>query len=141
VTACCNNVELWAAALIGFLGCLVYVYTKKLLVRFEIDDPLEITQKNGICGLFSIIAAGIFDKDDGFIRTGDSVFLFTQIRGSIFLICLGGFMSFIFFYTLKKLDKLRISPLFEILGVDFISTGANGENTLNQKKLGQFILQ
>ena len=95
--------------------------TKKLLIKFEIDDPLEITQKNGICGFFSIVACGVFDKDSGFIRTGDSSFLFVQIIGGLFLLCLAGVMSFIFFYTLKKLDKLRISPLFEILGIDFIA--------------------
>ena len=129
VSACCNNVELWAAAIIGLCGCLVYHTTKKLLIKFEIDDPLEITQKNGICGLFSIVACGVFDKDNGFIRTGNSSFFFVQIIGGLFLLCLGGIMSFIFFYTLKKLDKLRISPLFEILGIDFIAhESKNGED-------------
>ena len=56
------------------------------------------------------------------------------------MVFLGGVMAFIFFYTLKKLDKLRISPLFEILGVDFIAYGSkNGQSQLNQKKLGAFI--
>ena len=116
--------------------------TKKLLVKFEIDDPLEITQKNGICGFFSIVACGIFDKDSGFIRTGNSRFLVIQILGGFFLLCFGGIMSFIFFYTLKKLNKLRISPLFEILGVDFIEhESKNGQDQLNKMKLGAFILK
>ena len=43
ITACCNNIELWAAAVIGFFGCIIYHQTKRLLKRYEIDDPLDIT--------------------------------------------------------------------------------------------------
>lgn len=27
ITACCNNVELWSACMIGFFGCLIYLQT------------------------------------------------------------------------------------------------------------------
>ena len=63
VTAGADNIELWASAVIGLLGACIYLATKELLIRFEIDDPLNITQKHGICGLWSLLATGIFDKD------------------------------------------------------------------------------
>ena len=43
VTACCNNIQLYDAAIIGFVACLIYNSTKKALFRSEIDDPIEIT--------------------------------------------------------------------------------------------------
>lgn len=43
VTAGADNVELWASAVIGLLGACIYLATKELLIRFEIDDPLNIT--------------------------------------------------------------------------------------------------
>jgi ammonia channel protein AmtB len=70
VTAAADNVELWASAVIGLLAGCIYLATKELLIRFEIDDPLDITQKHGICGIWSLLATGIFDKEKGFVMTG-----------------------------------------------------------------------
>ena len=75
ITAAADNVELWASAVIGFVAACIYLATKELLIRYEIDDPLDITQKHGICGLWSLLATGIFDKDKGFLRTGLGSFL------------------------------------------------------------------
>ena len=70
VTASCNNITLWAACLIGCTGSVIYVQTKKLVSRYEIDDPLDITQVHGFCGIWSVIAVGIFDIEKGFFYTG-----------------------------------------------------------------------
>jgi len=43
VTASCNNIQLWAAAVTGVMGSVVYAQTKKIISRFEIDDPLDIS--------------------------------------------------------------------------------------------------
>jgi|TARA_B110000285_G_C15042951_1_gene572776 ammonium transporter, Amt family len=64
------NVDLWAASLIGLTGSGIYSFTKKLFIRFEIDDPLDNAHIHGFCGIWSIFAVGIFDKDRGFIYTG-----------------------------------------------------------------------
>lgn len=61
VTACCDNIELWAAAIIGIIGSLIYTQTKKLVSKFEIDDPLDISEVHGFCGMWAILAVGIFD--------------------------------------------------------------------------------
>ena len=41
ITAPCNNVQMWAAAIIGIVGCIVYILSSKLLNRLKIDDPIE----------------------------------------------------------------------------------------------------
>ena len=70
VTSSSSNIELWAACLIGLIGSMIYTSTKKLIVRAEIDDPLDISEVHGFCGIWSIIALGIFDMDKGVIYTG-----------------------------------------------------------------------
>tara|TARA_B110000285_G_C15055808_1_gene579492 strand:+ start:796 stop:945 length:150 start_codon:yes stop_codon:yes gene_type:complete len=41
-----------------------------IIERFEIDDPLDITEVHGFCGIWSVISVGIFDIDKGFLYTG-----------------------------------------------------------------------
>lgn len=72
VTSSCNNIELYAAGIIGSVGGLIYIQTKKIVQRFEIDDPLDISEVHGFCGIWSVIAVGIFDKDKGFFSTGNA---------------------------------------------------------------------
>ena len=127
ITACCNNIELWAAAVIGFFACIIYHQTKRLLKRYEIDDPLDITQVHGICGFFAIVACGIFDIDRGFLRTGNASFLIVQLIGAACLALWSGTMSFLFFFVLKTVGRLRIFGLFEVLGVDFMVHGTQNQ--------------
>ena len=70
ITASCNNVEMWAAALIGTIGCLVYLGSTRLLYKFKIDDPIEAAQIHGFNGFWGCIAVGIFDIDVGLIYSG-----------------------------------------------------------------------
>ena len=41
ITAPCNNVEPWAACIIGIIGCFVYIASSILMNKFKIDDPIE----------------------------------------------------------------------------------------------------
>lgn len=70
ITASAANIDLWSAALIGIIGSVIYTSTRKLVMRFEIDDPLDISEIHGFCGIWSILAVGIFDKDFGLLYKG-----------------------------------------------------------------------
>ena len=70
VTASAHNIDLWSASLIGLTGSLIYTSTRKLINRFEIDDPLDISEIHGFCGIWSVIAVGIYDKDVGLLYKG-----------------------------------------------------------------------
>jgi len=61
VTASCNNVELWASAVIGMIGCIIYLISDKILKRMQIDDPIEASQIHGFCGYWGCLAVGVFD--------------------------------------------------------------------------------
>ena len=49
---------------------MIYTTTKRVIVRNEIDDPLDISEVHGFCGIWSILAIGIFDLEKGMIYTG-----------------------------------------------------------------------
>lgn len=70
VTASCNNIDLWAAACIGVIGAVVYSQSRKVRWRFEIDDPLDVSEVHGFCGVWAVVAVGLFDRDEGFFYTG-----------------------------------------------------------------------
>ena len=65
VSGAANNVETWAAFNIGFVGSIVHSSVSLILIRFNIDDPLEGVAVHGACGLWGIIAVGIFDHENG----------------------------------------------------------------------------
>lgn len=72
VTAACKNIDLWAAAVIGIIGSQIYIQTHKLISRYEIDDPLDVSEVHGFCGIWAIISPGIFDRDKGLFYSGKS---------------------------------------------------------------------
>ena len=113
------NVELWGAALIGVIGSTIYQSLRKLFQRFEIDDPLDNSIIHGFCGIWSIFAVGLFDKEVGLLSTGQIAQLAIQVLGLLSYSFWSLILSFVFFYSLKLNDRLRIDPLYEIIGMDF----------------------
>ena len=72
ITASCNNVELDAAIAIGWSSALVYLLSKKAMVRWKIDDPIEASQIHGFTGVWGLIVVGLFDLDKGLIYSGST---------------------------------------------------------------------
>ena len=70
VSACCNNIDTLYALIIGFVGAIIYKSAVDLLHKLEIDDPLRIVPIHGFCGLWGLLATGIFDRDKGLFMTG-----------------------------------------------------------------------
>jgi ammonia channel protein AmtB len=55
------------------IGSVIYSQTRIIINRFEIDDPLGVTEVHGACGFWSLIALGLFDLDHGLLITGDAI--------------------------------------------------------------------
>lgn len=67
ITACCNNVENWAAFVIGILSCPVSVLAIFVIKKLGIDDPINAAAIHTSNGVWGLIAVGIFDNTKGFI--------------------------------------------------------------------------
>jgi len=102
------------------IGSLIYTSTKKVIERYEIDDPLDNAEIHGFCGLWSLIAVGMFDINQGLLYTGDINFLGIQIFGAFAYSFWSLLLSFIFFYSLKQNQRLRCKAIYEIVGQDLM---------------------
>ena len=118
ITSCCHNVEAWCAIIIAILGSVLQEGFRRLLRKFDIDDPMDSISTHGVCGFWSVIALGFFDRTDGIIFTGSPRVLGIQFVGAFSLLVLALLLSFIFFYPLKKMGRVRLSKIQEIIGMD-----------------------
>ena len=120
ITAPCNNVEMWAAAIIGVIGCFVYMLSTKLLHRFKIDDPIEASQIHGFTGFWGCLAVGIFDLDVGLIYSGSFDQLQIQLVGATACMVWSMLFCYFFFSILSSIKRFRVAPFYEIIGIDLL---------------------
>ena len=119
-TASCNNIHLSSALIIGVVAGLIYKATVYLFERLEIDDPLQVSQIHGFCGLWGVLAVGIFDKDNGLIYSGQFSQLGIQTVGILAQLAWNCAFAITFFKLMKTLGKFRVGQAFELLGMDHI---------------------
>jgi len=125
ITAGCDGVTDYGAFIIGTIGGLLYKVSGDLLEKWEIDDPINAFPVHGICGLWGVIAVGLFNKDDGIFYGGDGELLGWQIAGGLVIIVWTTFFTLITSYILKYFNLLRISEEDERRGGDFNKHGGN----------------
>ena len=75
-----------------------------------------------MCGLWAILAEGIFDLKVGLIYTGSFAQLRIQCIGALAYFVWSSLLSWIFFNALRANDRLRVNPIFECVGLDLIPT-------------------
>ena len=124
ITASCNNIEPYAALIVGSIAGLIYQFLSQLLLNLKIDDPLNAFPVHGGCGLFGILIAGFFDNSKGLIKGkigGKTIGI--QLIGSVFIICWTILFSSLFLILFKKFSSLRIDPKLEDEGFDKIFYG------------------
>lgn len=63
ISGCCNNVTFFSAAAIGCFGSVLFLVAKKILIKIEIDDPINQVAIHLTCGIWALIAASLFDRD------------------------------------------------------------------------------
>jgi len=137
ITAGCGNVECGSAFAIGLIGGLIYQAASMVLQKLKIDDPVDASPVHGACGIWGVLAAGLFDWGKGVdhfhgwsgwsCRAGDDGNCLTGIGGThigaqcilvIVVIAWAGTLSGLAFFLLKKTGLLRIDEYTEEVGMD-----------------------
>lgn len=140
VTACCATVEMEGAFCIGIIASIFYYNSNYLLEKYQIDDVVGAFPVHGACGLWGVIAAGLFTTENNYARAyaatysdgGDrashcsGVFYGGkghQLAANIILVLViiawvGGIAAVMFGVT-SKLGKLRIKSEKENFGLDY----------------------
>mmetsp|Transcript_114570 Transcript_114570/g.323935 ORF Transcript_114570/g.323935 Transcript_114570/m.323935 type:complete len:505 (+) Transcript_114570:44-1558(+) len=150
VTGPCAVIEPWAAMIIGISGCLVYMGCSKLLLLLQIDDPLEASAIHGGCGIWGVLAVGIFGNDDnaafaGYqgsangnhpFRTGEQFGV--QLVGILMILVWTIFWSLLLFYGIDFTIGMRVSEEIEDEGLDSSEHGSKAyaihENEVDKAK-------
>merc|ERR1719263_431351 len=64
ITAGCAFVKPWEAVIIGFLGGLIYQASSMTLQKLKIDDVVDAFSVHGACGIWGVLALGLFGNPD-----------------------------------------------------------------------------
>jgi Amt family ammonium transporter len=136
ITAPSGFVAPWAAALIGAVAGVLVVESVLLLDRLRIDDPVGAISVHGTCGLWGVIALGLFADGtygagwngvEGTVKGllyGDASQLLAQLAGVGTLLAWAFGLSWVFFKVQDKVQGIRVSPEEELQGLDLPLMGA-----------------
>ena len=109
ITAGCDCVDVWAAAVIGAVD-------KKL----HVDDPVGAISVHGVGGIVGTILTGVFCNS---ALNGTEASIGVQALGAL-AVCAWAFgMGLVIFYTLKKTIGLRCDKRIEEEGLDVYEHG------------------
>ncbi len=137
ITAASGFVGATSGFIIGAIaGVLVCVFIE-ILDKLKIDDPVGAISVHGVCGLWGVLAVGLFADGTSFyggtwnnvngavkgIFYGDGGQLVAQIIGCITLIVWAFGLSYVFFKVLDRVVKLRVPTDVELEGLDIAETG------------------
>jgi Amt family ammonium transporter len=124
-------VNAWSAAVIGVVGGVVYLGSAALLPKLKLDDPVEAIPVHGACGIWGVLATGIFDFGNfmpgpvhawnGFSpyeKGGFGDLMLAQVVGVIAIVTWTGAWLTMVFYGLKMAGLLRITAHQEEMGLD-----------------------
>ena len=137
ITAGCGNMDCGSAIFTGMLGSCIFVGSSKLQKKLKIDDPVDASSVHGACGIWGVLACGLFDwgkgldqvhgwsgfscmtNEDGTCQTGIwGSFFATQLVMCIVICLWSGGLSGLTFFALMKTGKLRINEEVEDAGMD-----------------------
>jgi len=130
ITGSCATSSAVGALTTGVIAVGIYKAVSKLMVRLEIDDPVDVVAVHGANGTFGVIAVAIFSTDDRLIQAGFPVRpfgkqLLAQLVGIACIMLTAGLIMFVLLITLKHTVGIRVNELEEKVGLDFIYHGSS----------------
>jgi ammonium transporter, Amt family len=137
ITAPSGFVGATAGFIIGAFAGVLVCLSVEFWDRVQVDDPVGAISVHGVCGLWGVIAVGLFSDGTAFyggawngvegsvkgLFYGDGSQLAAQLIGVGTLIVWGFGVSFVFFKLLDMIVTLRVPADVEIEGLDIEETG------------------
>ena len=104
------------------------MFASKILKKLGIDDAIGAFPVHGACGVWGILAAGLFDVDvGGFYFAGESNIFGTQCYGILAIIGWVCVLTFMFLSLARVLGVLRVPKDVEDNGLDVTYHFENAE--------------
>lgn len=136
ITAGCAFVNPLSAIIIGAAAGVIVIYAAEFVEKLRIDDAVGAFAVHGACGIFGVLAIGLFAESSltivgpmagqgGLLTSGSMALLGVQALGSVSTILWTGFTSIIMFGALKAIGRLRVSRKADEIGIDRYEHGAS----------------
>jgi len=137
ITAPCAFVSPIDAFIIGAIaGVLVILSVWFFEWVLKIDDPIGAVSVHGMCGLWGVLAVGIFANGTygsglngisgpviGVLYGGGIGQLVAQLIGAVTVIIWAFGLSFVYFKVMDKFVPMRVDPDDEVAGLDRAEMG------------------
>ena len=129
ITAGCDTVPPWAAALIGIISGFAVIYGIEFVEKkLKVDDPVGAVGVHGICGALGTLMVGLFSDGTGtetlgLFMGGGFRQLGIQALGFISVAAWTAVTVTILFLLINKFHGLRVEPSVELSGLDISEHG------------------
>ena len=135
ITAPCAWVDATNSVIIGAVAGVLVVASVLFLEGRGIDDPVGAVSVHGVCGIWGLLAVGLFadgtygnySMDPPFVRGlfygGGADQLVAQLIGIGALIAWAFTTGYLTFKIMDKVMGIRVSPQEEIQGLDIVEHG------------------
>ena len=128
ITAGCDTVAPWAAAVIGIVAGFVVVFGIEFIDKvLKVDDPVGAVGVHGMCGATGTLLVGLFSNNPdiglGLFYGGGFKLLGIQALGVVSVIAWVTVTMTIVFQIIKHTIGLRVSEEEEIKGLDSTEHG------------------
>lgn len=121
ITAGCDCVDVWAAAVIGLIASLMMCISVNVIdKKLHIDDPVGAVSVHGVGGIVGTILTGVFVNPE---VNGSEVSILTQTIGCLAICAWGFVMGMIIFNIIKYTHGLRCDRRIEEEGLDIYEHG------------------
>eukprot|EP00057_Strongylocentrotus_purpuratus_P029558 XP_011684032.1 PREDICTED: putative ammonium transporter 1 [Strongylocentrotus purpuratus] len=121
ICAGCDAVYPWGAAIIGAVAGATYMMWSALMVAVKVDDPLDAVAVHLGGGIWGVLAAPLFDMNDGVVFTFSATSWQSfgwNLLGVFVIVVWTSVLSLVLFGLMQACGVLRVTPEMELKGLD-----------------------
>ena len=135
ITAGCGAFNTFGSLITGAVAGALVVYSVLYIEKKGVDDPVGAVSVHGTCGIWGVLAIGLFSRyDDAFLGRDDAGLFYgggldqlsVQAVMVVIIIAWTAVTAGIAFSIIKKTTGLRVSAEEEIAGLDVSEHGSSG---------------
>ncbi len=111
---------------LGFVGGLIIPIGARFIERLGIDDAVAAVSVHGFCGVWGVLAMGLFASG---YPSGEGIppaSFMGQLVGAVVMIAVGFIPGYVVSLILKMMGILRVSDEVQLAGLDVTEVGAHG---------------
>ncbi|XP_014363953.2 putative ammonium transporter 2 [Papilio machaon] len=128
VTAGCFLYRAWESLVIGMIGAAIANGSAILFDKMRVDDPVSASAVHGACGLWGVLAVGLFADNpipmettngrSGLFKGGGWYLLGVQALTGVCLTAWGALVTMALLWLIDRVLPIRMDPYNELLGAD-----------------------